>query len=1167
MSKFDQFIADYATYEATETGFREYHCGLITRALDQFDICLHQVIASVLKEMLRFQRHCGEIKRLTLDRLEAASRGLRDSIEHSCGRLLQSFNTGVASIHFQKLKLQEERWFHNFGQACADIAHTRDSFIAAKEAMDTEVTRFIDEKITSNRDDSKFLLEILATETSNVMDMFNSNRISSSGLRHAAQTKWQGVLRENVALCEKNRRAAEVTPSIEKDALHENDMVLRDAMVACRDIVKASSRETKNIIYTIEEPRRAHKDHMDGLVKDTRRAWNDIRNEITPLAGNYEKEFDRELSLMKSRCIDVINKYVHDETAYLADVMLHERGSIITSFRKHFSTFDLHENVLFTNFNREIQHTVNEFVRLWGPVKPYHLATFGETIQLISLNYIDDLQRHIISTFGTIDVSDDSILSRMEIADTLFCALDACIVPAKKLPELYVEERADQLQMINDMSLKAGDDINRPQVEAVLDVLIRGLEIEGKVNEGYEDMNSLTKKKGAILAVDLEEFMVKYLNENAQSAAIFAKGLLDRIHVRGLEVAALLDAAVAHILADHSRLNVDTAAAVKEIDVWEQEQYAVVDETFEKVREAMLKPVFPSPVGTPRLDPVEQAALDREKATQRARELIEMMDQRNFTNDGDAVLDVVELAKGWLECLTKSGKVFFYNTTSGQSLWNRPPDLPLLNQTEKDFNYDGDDRDFDTPRQDDAEAPASVYIQRREQDSLVTEYIDKDELVTAVINRSAESANLILDSAIRSIMNAGHVRTDELVYFKQDLHKSLEITKQAENNLLELGMGSVDSGSVSSMSFTAERPAPFIVTRESLLASKPPQAKGTKELRFSIDTPVPDVLDVNPASIRGADDVSPAWSSLKAALDAQLEGVAFMDTQELDARGPPTDVKVIEQKNQSLFEQWDALSPSRTTQVASIDQPDLSAHVEASNSDPVVEDQFTEDSYRSVDTTHEQAEVNLDPDGQTEIEATHTSATDGFVECYTEDGNLYYYNEATGESVWTLPSSGNQQAEQLEETPVDLVGDIAQLEKQILEAKKELTGQSDEPPVESAVVVENRNEVEVVPDKPAIEPLIQTQETLPRVTSEFTLGSLLTSSQVIEPTLVLDDNLNLTEDVAELTLFFRSCSLGRTTAKKAAVNAVQHDITTAKKLTKMWAKGHVNNPKGVYKLH
>jgi hypothetical protein len=32
----------------------------------------------------------------------------------SCNNLIRGFHTAVADVHFQKLRLQEERWIHSF---------------------------------------------------------------------------------------------------------------------------------------------------------------------------------------------------------------------------------------------------------------------------------------------------------------------------------------------------------------------------------------------------------------------------------------------------------------------------------------------------------------------------------------------------------------------------------------------------------------------------------------------------------------------------------------------------------------------------------------------------------------------------------------------------------------------------------------------------------------------------------------------------------------------------------------------------------------------------------------------------------------------------------------------------------------------------------------------
>ena len=49
------------------------------------------------------------------------------------------------------------------------------------------------------------------------------------------------------------------------------------------------------------------------------------------------------------------------------------------------------------------------------------------------------------------------------------------------------------------------------------------------------------------------------------------------------------------------------------------------------------------------MDPVQEAARERELASLRAKELIAAMDKKSFEEAQDTVLDVRELEQGWLE--------------------------------------------------------------------------------------------------------------------------------------------------------------------------------------------------------------------------------------------------------------------------------------------------------------------------------------------------------------------------------------------------------------------------------------------------------------------------------------------------------------------------------------
>ena len=50
------------------------------------------------------------------------------------------------------------------------------------------------------------------------------------------------------------------------------------------------------------------------------------------------------------------------------------------------------------------------------------------------------------------------------------------------------------------------------------------------------------------------------------------------------------------------------------------------------------------------------------------------------------------------------------------------------------------------------------------------------------------------------------------------------------------------------------------------------------------------------------------------------------------------------------------------------------------------------------------------------------------------------------------------------------------------------------------------------------------------------------------------------EDVDEMCAFFRSCGIGRSISKKAALCSVTNGIATTKKLCKIWSKGILSNP-------
>ena len=79
------------------------------------------------------------------------------------------------------------------------------------------------------------------------------------------------------------------------------------------------------------------------------------------------------------------------------------------------------------------------FFRCWGPTVPYHLPQFLKELQNIPLVFIRDVRDKVFNSYGVADISDESTLSRMEIADILFDALDAAAKTGLDIPKFYTQ--------------------------------------------------------------------------------------------------------------------------------------------------------------------------------------------------------------------------------------------------------------------------------------------------------------------------------------------------------------------------------------------------------------------------------------------------------------------------------------------------------------------------------------------------------------------------------------------------------------------------------------------------------------------------------------------------------------------------------------------------------
>ena len=78
----------------------------------------------------------------------------------------------------------------------------------------------------------------------------------------------------------------------------------------------------------------------------------------------------------------------------------------------------------------------------------------------------------------TNQVDDDVNIKRMSLMDIYHHYLAMCLKRVERIYEQYQIEKTAQLSFVDDMSTKKSGDMIRPQVQAVLDLLVSGIEMD-----------------------------------------------------------------------------------------------------------------------------------------------------------------------------------------------------------------------------------------------------------------------------------------------------------------------------------------------------------------------------------------------------------------------------------------------------------------------------------------------------------------------------------------------------------------------------------------------------------------------------------------------------------------------------------------------------------------
>ena len=781
ISQYAGIEAELLTMIQDDYNFFSYHTSFLERALRRFEGQFERAMTIITDIMFEFQRHCGSIKRRGMERVERASDQLAVDLEEACSGLIMGYTAGYAQSYFDELIYRGEVWRKTLTDVQGRLILEKEKFMTAKDEIDRDLTIQVTDKLTINRSAYKGHLEALADDTAKMLDTVATTRASYASVQKDANARLILRIEKAVRESRKLRVAAEQQAELEGPAMRDIRVVLDTARTSCLAIVADIKETCLKQLMTVQPLRKPHRERMEGRVRALKDSWAQLNMALQPLIDDYEREVFKQLRLTNTQCVDVIAHYREDELRDLKRKYTIERAELVQAFRKHFREYDLSEAAIFEKFNKEVLDTVEEMNHLWGPSRPKFITQGLQQLEKVRDEALStayaDMANHMHTLTGSTSSkhsnNDDVQLTRMELVDTFSHSLSKVHDYCTHIPVQYIVEKKDQLLFIEEMSMTRNGDMTRPQVKAVLDLLVAGIEIDQDFGKGYQSLMDATEGKSKDCSSELADFMDRYSSpQNPVSIGYSANLTRAKVSQRQDEVDALLDASSAHMVADHSRLEVLMGAGEKDIEEWASLTLQLVENAFHNAELSYLSNLWPTPPATPRLElipededrvgklkallsatqaegvggrvvpygstagagsdalvtrpidhekvaailggeleeddevaegvrqqkrDVRRAEKDRKKAEREARAHAEA--ERLAATEPPKVKpdETRELQQGWFECCTAEGFTYFFNPETEESLWDLPAALKVpLRSAEDDDDEQG--LAIETPR-------------------------------------------------------------------------------------------------------------------------------------------------------------------------------------------------------------------------------------------------------------------------------------------------------------------------------------------------------------------------------------------------------------------------------------------------------------------------------------
>mmetsp|Transcript_15647 Transcript_15647/g.21453 ORF Transcript_15647/g.21453 Transcript_15647/m.21453 type:complete len:1759 (-) Transcript_15647:115-5391(-) len=727
--------------------FFEFHTSYLERCIKRFEATFERA-ATVLKNALaQYIRHCGTIRRRGLMRVANAGDKLKEELETSCQGMIMGYTSGSAQGYFDELIYRGELWRNSLTELQGQLMLEKEKFVLSKDEVDRDLTIQVSDRLTIDRNRTKGHLEALSEDTAKMLDIVANTRASYAALQKDANARL--ILRIEKAIREsrKLRVAAEQQAELEKAVMRDIRQVLDAAKAACVTIVGQIREACMGQLDAVEPLRGPHREKMSGRVRIVQNGWDDVDSTLSPLLEDYEREMLKQLSVLRSHCLEMINVYRDLEIKSLREKHKDERRGLIADFREHFREYDLQEEEIFSRFNADIKDTIKEKNSLYGPNRPKFIVHCLGELEELAQESISSTASDVVACMHTLPRSgDDDTLSRVEIGEDSRYSLMKMHRVASHLPVQFLKEKKMQLQEVEEMSLARNGDMVRPQVKAVMDLLLAGIEIDTDFRKGYDSLLDSTATKSEECTEQLHVFVERYSDANMPLSILYSAALTrGRIDRRREEVQSLIEASNAHIFADHTRLDVLMSAGRKDIEEWASLTLQLIENAFNNAENSYLSNLWETPPATPRLETlpededrvgklkallnlnIEQTAgissalaprgavehsdeMDSDDERERERKKAKKVrraerEQRKKQQEEDRirsrppdVKDVAtkklsklrpeetrELQQGWFECCSPDGYRYYFQPDTGESLWDLPARLkiPLHDEDEE----------------------------------------------------------------------------------------------------------------------------------------------------------------------------------------------------------------------------------------------------------------------------------------------------------------------------------------------------------------------------------------------------------------------------------------------------------------------------------------------------